>query len=172
MNNFWTVAKGVAIHYMGTSAHKYWVAVYLLKMAARLVKRAITHDNSKYSWIEAEGFAKVIDRLKGSTYGSPEYKETLRRIRPSIEHHKANNPHHPEFHKEGINGMDLVDLAELAADWRAAVKRHADGNPVKSMEINKGRFTLEDQLFDVLANTVFGEKPDVPLSKQGAEVRE
>jgi hypothetical protein len=38
-------------------------------------------------------------------------------------------------------------------DWKAATERHADGNIMQSIEINKGRFELSEQLCDIMRNT-------------------
>ena len=50
--------------------------------------------------------------------------------------------------------MSLFDLVEMLADWKAATTRHADGNIQDSLEINKKRFSISDQLFEILLNTV------------------
>lgn len=54
----------------------------------------------------------------------------------------------------GINGMSLFDIIEMVcADWPAAVKRHADGNLLRSLEINRKRFNISDQLVAIIRNT-------------------
>lgn len=50
--------------------------------------------------------------------------------------------------------MNLIDLLEMIADWKASTLRHADGNIFHSIEVNKGRFNLSDQLVKILVNTV------------------
>jgi hypothetical protein len=39
-------------------------------------------------------------------------------------------------------------------DWKAATERHADGDIRKSIEINKERFKISEQLCDIFRNTV------------------
>lgn len=39
-------------------------------------------------------------------------------------------------------------------DWKAATERHADGDILKSLEINRVRFGISDQLAQILQNTV------------------
>jgi hypothetical protein len=46
--------------------------------------------------------------------------------------------------------MDLLDLVEMFCDWRAAVRRHRDGDIVESVEHNVERFTLGPTLAAVL----------------------
>jgi len=102
---------------------------------------------------ESRGFFQVIGKLKDLTYGSPEYNETLAVIKPSIDKHYAKNSHHPEHHKEGISGFDLIDLIEMWADWKSAVRRHADGNIFKSIAYNKDRFKMGDVLPGILESS-------------------
>ena len=47
-----------------------------------------------------------------------------------------------------------LDVVEMLCDWMVAVKRHEDGDIYKSIEINKERFGLSDQLVQILKNTV------------------
>ena len=49
--------------------------------------------------------------------------------------------------------MNLIDLCELIADWKAASERHNNGNLIKSIEINAERFQIDDQLKQILLNT-------------------
>ena len=53
-----------------------------------------------------------------------------------------------------VSGMDLLDIVEMLCDWKAATLRHADGNILKSIEINRKRFGIDDQLANILINTV------------------
>ncbi len=50
--------------------------------------------------------------------------------------------------------MDLVDLLEMLADWKAASMRHEDGNILHSIDINIERFGLSPQLVNILVNTI------------------
>ena len=54
----------------------------------------------------------------------------------------------------GVNGMDLLDVVEMLCDWKAAGMRHADGDILKSLKINRERFNIEPQLYEILVNTV------------------
>lgn len=53
-----------------------------------------------------------------------------------------------------INRMDLVDILEMLADWKAATMRHHNGNIRKSLAINQERFKISPQLSSIMANTV------------------
>lgn len=69
---------------------------HLFMVVDNLKARALRHDASKLESPEREAFDSLGDNLKGLTYGSPEYKEQLRKIKPAIEHHYSLHSHHPE----------------------------------------------------------------------------
>jgi hypothetical protein len=48
-----------------------------------------------------------------------------------------------------------MQLLEMLIDWKAASERHESGNIFKSLEHNKQRFKIDDQLYDVLLNTAY-----------------
>lgn len=118
-----------------------------------LIKRANVHDNSKLESPEKELFDEFTPKLKGCTYGSDEYKEYLKELKVALDHHYKNNSHHPEHYENGVNGFDLFDLIEMFFDWKAAGERHTDGNIYKSIEINKDRFGLSEQICQIFKNT-------------------
>lgn len=136
-----------------TKKHIRQVKENLLKVVHELSLRAELHDASKLESPEKEIFEVYTPKLKGSTYGSEEYNTYLQEMKPALDHHYANNRHHPEHHKGGVNGMDLVDLIEMYCDWDAASKRHADGSLKKSIEYNQKRFGIGDQLTKIFHNT-------------------
>ena len=139
-----------------TRVHISRVQHYLRRFAIDLLQRAELHDQSKLAEPEATAFALANKDgfLKGVTYGSDEYAARIKEhLGPALAHHYANNSHHPEFHDHGVNDMDLGDLVEMFCDWKAAGERHADGCINKSIEINTDRFSLGDQLVDVLNAT-------------------
>lgn len=52
-----------------------------------------------------------------------------------------------------VNGMTLLDVIEMLCDWKAATERHADGSITQSIQINRKRFNISDQLAEILENT-------------------
>lgn len=122
-------------------------------MAVCLLLRGEAHDQSKLEPPEVELFTEHTSTLAGMTYGSPEYQEALAALGPALEHHYANNRHHPEHHKNGIDDMTLIDLMEMFCDWKAASERHNDGNINKSIEKNADRFGMSPQLVRIFENT-------------------
>lgn len=137
-----------------TLKHIAVVREFLREFIYGLKRRAEIHDASKLLPPEKEAFDEFTPRLRATTYNSPEYRATMEAMRPALEHHYANNSHHPEAYTNGVSGMDLLDLVEMLADWKAASLRHADGNILASLEINRERFGLSDQLYSILKNTI------------------
>lgn len=119
-----------------------------------LLERARKHDQTKLESPEVELFTKYTDQLKDLTYGSDEYKEALEAMGPAIKHHYANNRHHPEHFKNGIDDMNLVDMIEMLCDWKAASTRHNDGNLRRSIEVNGNRFGMSPQLIKIFENSI------------------
>lgn len=124
-------------------------------MIKDLIDRADCHDDSKLESPEVEVLTENTKKLANLTYGSDEYNNQLKSIEMAkyLEHHYANNTHHPQHYKHGIDDMNLLDLVEMFCDWRAASKRHNDGNINKSIEVNGGRFNMSPQLIKIFENT-------------------
>lgn len=125
----------------------------LLFAAQDLLKRAMYHDDSKLQEPEKSKFDELTPRLKGLTYGTDEYKASLKELGVALTHHYEHNSHHPEHYENGVNDMDLLDLLEMFFDWCAATERHTDGNIYKSIAQNKTRFAMSDQLCDIFKKT-------------------
>lgn len=136
-----------------TLLHIKRVAQLLTEASAELIRRANVHDNSKMNSPEKEFFDEYTPKLAGCTYGSEEYKEFLKELKVGLDHHYANNSHHPEHYENGVNGFDLFDLIEMFFDWKAAGERHNDGSIYKSIEHNKTRFNLSEQTVSIFENT-------------------
>lgn len=126
----------------------------LEQVVINLEYRAANHDESKLQEPEKSMYDEFAPKLRASTYGSDEYKQFLKDMGPALQHHYQNNSHHPEHWLNGINGMSLLDLIEMLADWKAAGMRHADGDILESLRINQKRFGISDQLIEILENTV------------------
>lgn len=130
------------------------VRKFLRIAAVEILKRGETHDRSKFDRAEVDVFTEFTPKLKGVTYGSEEYKAFLAAMKPALDHHYAHNAHHPENKFNGIEGMNLFDVLEMFVDWLASTKRHDDGDMNKSIEINRARFKMSDQLAAIFRNTV------------------
>jgi hypothetical protein len=126
----------------------------MYRIIGELLLRLTYHDESKLQEPEKSLFDKYTPLLRDTTYGSEQYKKYLEEMGSALTHHYENNTHHPEHYPDGVNGMSLFDVLEMLADWKAAGMRHADGSLKKSLEINRNRFGISDQLFRIIENTV------------------
>lgn len=136
-----------------TQEHIDRVRELLKEIHSNLAMRGHFHDASKLEDPEKAAFDVLTPRLKGLSYGSEEYRASLREMQPAIQHHYEHNNHHPEHYKDGITGMSLLDLVEMLCDWKAAGERHTDGDMGKSLAHNQERFGIAPQLQAVLENT-------------------
>jgi hypothetical protein len=137
-----------------TLLHIKRVNCLLLRCVKTLLNRAAVHDNSKLEEPEKSEFDRLTPKLKELTYGSLEYKDSLKELQGALQHHYEHNSHHPEYYGNGVAGMDLFDIIEMLMDWKAATERTKDGDILKSIELNRDRFKLSPQLVEILTNTV------------------
>jgi hypothetical protein len=137
-----------------TNKHINQVGVFLYAIIRELQERARVHDASKLEEPEKSMYDEFTPKLRDSTYGSDEYKGFLKDMGTALQHHYENNSHHPEHYPNGINDMSLLDVIEMLADWKAAGMRHSNGSIEQSLEINRKRFNISDQLYDFILNTV------------------
>ena len=136
-----------------TQKHIDKVRKYIRFFTDKLTTRGENHDASKLETPEVELFAEHTERLAEIEYGSDEYKAELEALKPALEHHYAVNRHHPQHYPNGIADMNIVDLVEMIADWKASSERYNNGNLLKSIEINAKRFNIDEQLTQILVNT-------------------
>jgi len=127
-----------------------------------LMDRASAHDQSKLVSPELEAFDIATPKLAGLKYGSEEYMQSLDDLGVALDHHYAENDHHPQHFENGVQGMSLMALIEMLCDWRAAserVKQRTD-DPEKmksfgsGLAYNQERFGYSDELAEILRNTV------------------
>jgi len=137
-----------------TWKHIHYVHKYLHKLQIEIGKRALEHDHSKLVQPEVSVFTKYTPKLASTTYGSEKYQAFLTEMKPALEHHYKNNRHHPEYFKNGVDDMNLIDILEMLCDWLAATSRQNNGDIMKSIDINAKRFGLSPQLTSILKNTI------------------
>lgn len=137
-----------------TQEHIDKVQERLAVVSMNLRDRAHAHDASKLVEPEKAGFDVLTLKLGSLVYGSDEYKAALEEGKPTIAHHYQVNTHHPEHYENGVAGMSLLDIVEMVCDWKAASERTKQGSIAQSLEHNKKRFGIDDQLASILENTV------------------
>jgi hypothetical protein len=89
---------------------------YLSLCADYLRIRAAKHDASKLQEPEKSLYDEWTPKLRDMTYGSDEYKAALKEMGPALQHHYANNRHHPDFKK--AKGGSVWQLYEDAGRFR------------------------------------------------------
>lgn len=136
-----------------TQKHIERVRYYIRMFTDKLTTRGVEHDRTKLESPEVEIFAEQTPKLAELTYGSDEYKESLKELDVALQHHYAQYRHHPEHFKRGVNDMNLIDLVEFMCDIKASSERQHDGNLLKSIETCAERFDMDDQLKQILINT-------------------
>lgn len=119
----------------------------------KLKTRSFDHDRSKLHEPEKAGWDEATPKLANLTYGTEEYKQSIRELRPTVEHHYAHNSHHPEYWPGGVDDMSLLDITEMLCDWKAASERGKGNDFMEGLVKNKERFNLSDQLYSILVNT-------------------
>jgi hypothetical protein len=137
-----------------TMRHIERVRNLLNQAAIELMRRGEKHDQSKLASPEVELFTEYTEKLAELKFGSQEYNDNLELMKPALDHHYANNSHHPQHWKNGVDDMSLFDLLEMFLDWKASSERHNDGNIRLSIEKNGKRFDMSPQLIRIFENTV------------------
>lgn len=136
-----------------TCIHIDTVREYLDQVINDLLIRTKTHDRSKLSEPEKSVFDEFSPKLRDTTYGSNEYKQALEEMGEGLQHHYAENDHHPEHIDGTIGWMAMPQMMEMLADWKAANARHHDGNLRLSIEQNAERFRMSSEMRDLLIRT-------------------
>jgi hypothetical protein len=131
--------------------HKRLVEGYLTRIASELYARGLAHDDSKLEPPEKETFDQAAPALQAAEITSKEYGAALAKMGEGLAHHYEANRHHPEHFEQGVNEMNLSDIIEMVADWKAAAG--AKGQAVK-LDYLAGRFGIDAQLLAVIQNTL------------------
>lgn len=139
--------------------HKRRVAGHMQTVANDLFGRAAVHDNSKFSEEEYSAYDAAFPGLQKYAYGTPEFKAELSKIGLAVAHHYSVNDHHPEFFRNGVSDMNLIQLIEMVCDWMAASER-SKTDIIKGLEMNQKRFQIDDQLMSIIKNTIVALRGD------------
>ena len=126
-----------------TQKHIDKVRKYIRFFTDKLTTRGENHEASKLTNEELPYFAEHTERLNEIEYGSDEYKAELEALKPALEHHYSHNRHHPEYHKDGISGMNLLDVTEMLCDWKASSGRQKNGNLLMPIFLSPGEMGVK-----------------------------
>lgn len=134
-------------------SHRIDVHTLLNKVITILNERGINHDISKYSKEEREIFQSIV--FTDVEYGTDAYYNRLNLLKTATDHHYKINSHHPEYYKNGIKDMNLIDIIEMLCDWISAAKNYNKvGDVYKSIDIGQQRFGYDNILKNIFLNTI------------------
>lgn len=136
-----------------TLRHIEAVKVLIAECVSELMKRGLEHDASKLQEPEWSSFEKNTALLKNMKFGSAEYEAVKASMKPALDHHYANNRHHPEHFENRCSGMNLIDLLEMVCDWKASNVRSPDTKLEDSVELLQKRFGYGDEVKWLILNT-------------------
>ena len=116
--------KNTLAHFNKICVHKFWVAYYCFK--AGLYWQCITHDLSKFSWIE---FWESVKYYQGTSSPINACKAD-KGYSLAWQHHKGRNPHHYEHWTDNYDsGTTCIEMpykyvAEMICDYLGAARAY------------------------------------------------
>lgn len=135
--------------------HKMNVQIIMNKLSRAILIRGRRHDNSKLKSPEKEGYSAHYNELRTAKFGSPEYQTIKEKLEPVIQHHYAENDHHPEHFgaHDGIFHMDCVQIIEMLADW-VATAHHKGTDVVADLPKLMEQCDIPENYYMIFKNTV------------------
>ena len=135
--------------------HPFNVGKLLMKINNEIMKRIIYHDHSKYSENELKEHIDAdedYERRGRPKFGTDERKD-YDKANPVIASHRKKERHHPEYHENGIEDMNLVDLMEMLCDWCERTPNSIE-RLENTFEENCYNHKISSQVRRILENTV------------------
>lgn len=106
------------------------------------------HDISKFSKEELDGFVLLTHKYR---LDQSDIKDDFKfvdnhniLIRNAWEHHKQNNPHHPE-HFGCMEDMGLYELIDMVCDWAAMSQELNNGLRSWFLKVRQEKFKFTNQ---------------------------
>lgn len=126
----------------------------LQEIVGDLERRGIAHDRTKFDDPEFSTFVATRPEFKKANYGTPEYEAVCKAAKVGVDHHYKHNRHHTAHHPNGIRDMNLMDLLEMLADWKAAARRSPDLTFHGSLPRAFKKYKIDKTLQELFINTV------------------
>ena len=139
---------------LDTIQHVSEVKENLEDILSDLRKRAEAHDRSKFADPEFSTFVSTRPEFKKANYGTPEYEAVCVKAKVGVDHHYAENRHHVGFHENGVDDMNLMDLLEMLADWKAASRRSPDLTFEDSLPRAFKKYEMDETIQRLMTNTI------------------
>jgi hypothetical protein len=127
-----------------------------MQFVSDLQERAMVHDDSKFGADEFPIYASMMDEFAANPFGTTGYFRAKDAIKDATARHFKANRHHPEHFENGVDGMTLVDILEMLADWKAATLNHPEkpGCMIRSLDYGVKKYHISPQLATILLNTI------------------
>jgi len=139
---------------MDTIIHVSEVNENLQDIIQDLSKRGISHDRTKFQDPEYSMFCSTRPEFKKANFGTPEYEAVTKKAQVAVNHHYKHNRHHTGFHENGVKDMNLMDLLEMLADWKAASRRSPDLTFEDSLPRAFKKYNMDEALQQAIRNTI------------------
>jgi hypothetical protein len=137
-----------------TMLHVSEVQENLEQISSELRKRAFAHDRTKFQALEFDSFVSTREDFKKANYGTPEYQKCCDIVQPALDNHYSNNRHHTGYHKNGIYDMNLIDILEMLADWKAASRRSPTQTFKESLPKCYKKYNINETLQKIIETTL------------------
>lgn len=167
------------------SRHRDYVRLAIMRVIHALEERSVEHDASKMLDDEFAGFARINVVARTHKFGSPEYKDSMKQERPTIDLHFSRNSHHPErpallgnaaetarglpddatyWEARDSARMTFLDVIEMVCDWWGARRGYDDNRMTweQSVDMNlesKGKYLSAEQVWLVREVALFLVSP-------------
>ena len=80
----------------------------------------------------------------------------MKRNKEVFKMHYANNRHHPEHFKNGIEDMNLIDIIEMLCDWLSYKEGSLSYHEAQEIIYNQAkRFGFGDEIINIMINTAW-----------------
>ena len=135
--------------------HIMMVQRLLRHVARQLLDRADNHDLSKLAPDELGGMIEIDAIADKLGLNSPEYMAAL--SGEAIKLHWRRHSHHPEYHLNRVEGMDIFDLIEMVCDWKVANQVRGHPEWKKSVDMMAERLSLSPEyifLINLIASSL------------------
>ena len=134
--------------------HRHDVSRCLSVLVESLMDRSVCHDLDKFHPEVVDKHCEMFENFQKNRppYGTPEYDQVRERFAQILERHYQANRHHPEHFRNGIEGMNLVDVMEMVCDWVAATPK--DQDLFDAVGLNCSKYGIDRQLMCLIVKTI------------------
>ena len=122
----------------------YFIENDQIQLGINLLKRGVTHDNSKLDNDEFKRMASILKSDECFKKASYTLSDTERK---AIESHWKKNRHHPEYYDSPAE-MSELDIIEMCCDWYARSLQYGTEFIPFIIERQHNRFKFDTEQFE------------------------